>query len=237
MAASHDLKEPLRTLLAYTQLLQQDLGDRIPPTARADLQHIVSAARRLQDMVHDLFDVARTSREALNLTAVSLDDCVDDAIDALSAHIEGNDAQIERASLPDIVADRMLMTEVYQNLIANALKFKRPGTTPRIRLTVEWPPDGRPVLGVADAGIGISPEYRERVFRPFERLNDRDEFEGTGIGLAICTRAIERLGGRIWIEESVDGGAHFRFVVGSREPGQVETESPMETARSVRAAG
>jgi light-regulated signal transduction histidine kinase (bacteriophytochrome) len=237
LAASHDLKEPLRTLLTYTQLLQQDLGDRIPPTARADVQHIVSAARRLQEMVHDLFDAAKASREALDLKTISLDDCVDDALDELSAQIDSDGARIERAPLPDIVADRALMTDVYRNLIENALKFKLRDTAPFVRLTVEWPTDGRPVFGVADAGIGIPAEYRERVFRPFERLHGRTEYNGTGIGLAICARAIGRLGGRIWIEESVDGGTNVRFVVGRPEPGQVEAESSVEAARSVRATG
>lgn len=237
LAASHDLKEPLRTLLAYTQLLQQDLGDKITPTARADLQHIVSAARRLQEMVHDLFDVARTSREALDLKTISLDECLDDALDVLSAQIDAGGARIERESLPDVVADRVLMTEIFQNLVANALKFTRPDSVALVRVTIEWPGDGRPVIGVADAGIGIPVEYRERVFRPFERLNSRHAYEGTGIGLAICSRAIGRLGGRIWIEESSDGGAHFRFVVGGQEPGQMEAKSPLEASRSVRAAG
>lgn len=237
LAASHDLKEPLRTLVAYTQLLQQDMGDKMPPTARADLQHIVSAARRLQEMMRDLFEVARTSCIELDLEIVSLEHCVDDALDALSAQIVASGARIERDALPDIVTDRILMTEVYQNLICNAVKFGRAGEPPVVRLTVEWPDEGRPVFGVADGGIGIPAEQRERVFRPFERLHSRQAYEGTGIGLAICSRAIGRLGGRIWIEESNDGGTNVRFVVGGQQSGQVEAESSLEVPRTVRAAG
>jgi signal transduction histidine kinase len=211
--ASHDLKEPLRTLSAFSQLLKTDLGEQLSENARTDLSHITAAARRMQLLIANLLDLTLTSRAELSMENLPAGDCANAALRSLEARVAEVHAVIERDRLPVIRGDRTLLTQVYQNLICNALKFTRDGLTPRIRLTAEETSDGEVILGVADNGIGIEPAMRERIFEPFERLHANSSYEGAGIGLSICRRAISRLGGRIWVEESPGGGTHFRFTL------------------------
>ncbi len=226
-AASHDLKEPLRTLVAYSQLLEEDLGDALNDDAKRDLEHIVSAARRMRSLVQDLLDLSLTSRGEVRVESLSLDDCVDEALEVLQTSIDSTGATITRDSLPTVHGDRIMLRQVYSNLIGNALKFSKPDTAPEVHLTAEQGAGGELVLGVRDNGIGISPKFRETIFQPFKRLHGRDHSEGTGIGLAICRRAIERLGGRVWVADADGGGAHFKFTLRCQE----ESDDRQETER------
>jgi len=210
--ASHDLQEPLRKIIAFGDLLPKDLGDDIPETARQDLGFITDAAKRMRVLIQDLLALSRAGRVALEREPVSLNDCVANAMGALSDRIEKTGAEIARDELPNILGDATQLTQLYQNLIANALKFSVPGRRPEIHLTCE-PQNGEVVLGVRDNGIGIKAEYHEQIFAPFKRLHRRDKFDGTGIGLSICRKAVERHGGRIWVESQPDQGAHFRFTL------------------------
>ncbi len=142
---------------------------------------------------------------------VALDDCVERALVALQTRIEETDAVIERDSLPHVVGDATMLTQLYQNLIGNALKFSDEGR-PAIQLTAKrqgnmW------VLGVRDNGIGIEPEYAEQIFKPFQRLHGRDKYEGSGIGLAICKKAVDRHGGVMFVESELGSGSHFQFTL------------------------
>lgn len=213
--ASHDLQEPLRKLMAFSDLLKKDLGGNLPERAENDLNFIADAAGRMQILVQDLLALSRAGRAAMSRENLSLDVCVDSALDALSLLIKETGAEIVRDELPEVWGGRTLLTQLYQNLIGNALKFND-NDRPKIRLTFQSE-DGCSVFGVKDNGIGIKPEYAEQVFAPFKRLHGRAEYKGTGIGLAICRKIIERHDGRIWVESEPGRGAHFKFEIGERE--------------------
>jgi len=210
--ASHDLQEPLRKLIAFSKLLRQDLGVDLPEKAGQDLGFIIDASERMHVIVQDLLEFSRSSYSALERVPVRVDDCVNAALENLATRIEETNALIERVALPTVRGDMTLLTQLYQNLIGNALKFVRPGIRPVIRLTSGVDEDGWE-LGVADNGIGIKPDYAEAIFAPFKRLHGRSEYEGTGIGLAICRKVLERHGGRIWVESEPGRGSHFKFTL------------------------
>lgn len=210
--ASHDLQEPLRKLLAFSELLRQDLGGELPPDAERDLAFIQEGAARMRSLVEDLLALSRTGIAPMKPARVSVDACLDRALERLALRIEETGAEITRASLPELRADATLLTEIFQNLIANALQFGG-GRSPRIRISAERHQAGW-TLGVGDEGIGVAPEHSEAIFEPFRRLDPADP-AGSGIGLAICRKAVERHGGRIWVESEPGRGAHFRFTLGA----------------------
>lgn len=213
--ASHDLQEPLRKLCAYADLLETDLGGAIPDRAREDLGFIVDAAQRMQVLIQDLLSLSRTSRKVLDLGVVHMDACVEQALGSLSIALEESGARVQSDLLPPVLGDHTLLMHLYQNLIGNALKFCDPSRAPVVHLTHNVDEAGRSVFGVRDNGIGIPVAYREQIFAPFRRLHGRGEYAGSGIGLAICRRAVERLGGEIWVEPAEDGGvgSHFQFTL------------------------
>lgn len=210
--ASHDLQEPLRKLISFSELLKTDLGGDLPERAATDIKFITEAASRMRSLVEDLLTLSRAGRSVMKREHVSLEECADRAIAALAARIEETHAVLEREPLPAVIGDATLLTQLYQNLMGNALKFHAADRQPVIRLTVEQK-DGVWELGVKDNGIGIKPEYREQIFAPFRRLHGRGEFDGSGIGLAICRKAVERHGGHIWVESEPDQGSHFKFTL------------------------
>lgn len=212
--ASHDLQEPVRKLISFSKLLEQDSGGQLNDKAAKDLRFIVDAAARMRDLIQALLALSRTGRAAMKVEPVALDRCVDQALDALQVRLQETGAQIVRDPLPHINGDATLLTQLYQNLVGNALKFVDCSRPPRVRLTVAEC-EGGWELGVEDNGIGIKPEYAERIFRPFQRLHNRSEYEGTGIGLAICKKAVERHAGEIWVESEPGQGARFKFTLKS----------------------
>lgn len=228
--ASHDLQEPLRKLIAFSNLLPRDLGHELTETAQKDLGYIIEAAKRMQALVQDLLALSRAGKNAVKKENISLDACADRALSALSMRVDETSAEISRDALPTIVGDASMITQLYQNLISNALKFVAPGRRPHVQLTAEQN-DGEWVFGVRDNGIGIKPEYSMQIFAPFKRLHGRDEYEGTGIGLSVCRKTVDRHGGKIWVESQPDQGAHFKFTINTRleqleqEPCPAVTES------------
>lgn len=213
--ASHDLQEPLRKLVAFSGVLEQDMAKGDELEVREDLKILTSAARRMQRLVQDLLALSRSGRQDMQWQKTALGDCVDRALDALELRIGETNAHIQQDPLPMVEGDPSLLAQVYQNLIGNALKFhgEKP---PHIKLSAEeaaneW------ILTVADRGIGIKPDYAKQIFLPFKRLHGRDEYEGTGIGLAICRRIVERHRGRIWVESELGHGAQFRFTIGKSQ--------------------
>jgi PAS domain S-box-containing protein len=210
--ASHDLQEPLRKLISFSELLREDLGEDLPERADVDLGFITDAAARMKTLVQDLLTLSRTGRAAVKRERIPLDECADAAIEALSHKIEETGAELGRDRLPEIVGDRTLLTELYQNLIGNALHYKG-NSSPKIHLTSEKTGQGW-VLGVRDNGIGIRTEYLSQIFLPFKRLHTRKEYEGSGIGLSICRKVVNLCGGKIWAESEGEGrGAHFKFTL------------------------
>jgi PAS domain S-box-containing protein len=210
--ASHDLQEPLRKLISFSALLVEDLPGELPEAARKDINFITDAATRMQGLVRGLLDLSRTGRREMKVHEVSLAQCVADAVDTLAMRIEETHASITVDTLPNVQGDRLLLTQLFQNLIGNALKFIATGVRPEVCVTCRTV-GSETFFGVQDHGIGIKPEYAELVFQPFRRLHGRSEYEGAGIGLAICSKAVERHGGRIWVESEHGQGAHFRFTL------------------------
>jgi PAS domain S-box-containing protein len=213
--ASHDLQEPLRTLIAFSGLLRKDLGNSLPERAEQDLAFLTDAAQRMQTLIQDLLALSRASRVAKKRERVSLDECADRALEALAVRVKERGAQITRDKLPDVWGEPTLLTELYQNLISNALKFSG-DQRPIIQLTYEER-EGDQIFGVKDNGIGIEPKYAQEIFKPFRRLHGRAEYEGSGIGLAICRRIVERHRGKIWVRSEPGKGAHFLFTIAHRK--------------------
>ena len=221
--ASHDLQEPLRKVTAFSGILRQDMGDNLPERAEKDLGFIMDAAKRMQKLVQDLLALSRSGRVAMKVESISLNCCADQAIDSLAICMKESQAEITRDELPQVQGDRTTLTQLYQNLLSNALKFTGDGR-PLIRLTAERV-NGQLILGVKDNGIGIEPKYAEQIFAPFKRLHGRGKYEGTGIGLAICARTVERHGGKIWIESTPGKGTHFKFTLDEIGPEEKEGSS------------
>lgn len=212
--ASHDLQEPLRKLVSFSDLLRRDLGDDLPDRAATDLSFITDASLRMQNLVQALLDLSRSGRFELKMEVFPLRHCVEQAIAAVDLRVKETGATIIIDSLPDIYGDVAMLTQVYQNLLGNALKFVS-GNHPEVHITMDTE-NGQPVFGVKDNGIGIRSEYTRQIFTPFKRLHGRDEYEGTGIGLSICRKIIERHGGVLWVESEYGKGTHFKFTLANR---------------------
>jgi signal transduction histidine kinase len=207
--ASHDLQEPLRMISSYTQLLQRRYQGKFDPEADEFLAFAQEGATRLQRLLDDLVVYSRVDTQVRTFAAVRMDQSLADALANLRGAIEREHASVEHAPLPDIDGDATQMTQLFQNLIGNAIKFH--GADPP-KVLVRAEDQGTHVrYAVADNGIGIPPEYREKVFVIFQRLNAREQYEGTGVGLAVCKRVVERHGGTIWIEAASPHGSIVYF--------------------------
>ena len=211
--ASHDMQEPIRKVVSFGNLLRQDLSHDLPPEAERDLTFITEAASRMRCLVKDLLALSRAGRGAMKQEPVPLAACVDWVLDKMRDRIQATSAIIVQDELPSVMGDFTLLVELYRNLIDNALKFASPDRSPHIRLTAEEV-DGVWQMGVEDNGIGIKPEYLDGVFAPFKRLHGRDDYEGTGIGLSVCRKTVERHGGLIWVESEWGNGSCVKFTIG-----------------------
>ncbi|HEY7062060.1 MAG TPA: ATP-binding protein [Chloroflexota bacterium] len=213
--ASHDLQEPLRMVASYTQLLARRYGDKLDDDAREFIDFAVDGARRMQALINDLLAYSRVGTRGAEFAPTDCNAVVDQVVADLGAAIEDERAVVTRGDLPTVLADATQLQQLLQNLIANAIKFhgERP---PRVAVTAErraseW------LFSVRDNGIGIDPEYADRIFVIFQRLHSRAEYPGTGIGLAICKKIVERHGGRIWMESTPGEGTTFCFTLPMRE--------------------
>ncbi len=209
--ASHDLQEPLRKITAFGGLLRKDIGTALPERAESDLAYVIDGARRMQELIDHLLLLSRAGRTALRRQNVSLRGCAEKAIDTLRLRVAEQGAVVAFEDLPSVTADETMLVQLYQNLLENALKYIA-GRRPEIRLTAEMV-EGEHVFGVRDNGIGIAAEYADQIFAPFKRLHGRSEYPGTGIGLSICRKIVERHGGKIWVESEPGHGSHFRFTL------------------------
>jgi len=209
--ASHDLQEPLRTVQSYLQLLQRRYGHALDTDADEFIGFAVEGAQRMRALITDLLAYARVSSRARPPGPTPLADVVNEALRALHIAIEERHAEITVEPLPTVVADGNQLRQLYQNLVANALKFNR-NAVPQVRLGAERQGAGWRLF-VTDNGIGLDPAYKHKIFEVFKRLYGRDEFEGTGIGLAICKKIVEHHGGEIGVESSPGQGATFWFTL------------------------
>jgi signal transduction histidine kinase len=216
--ASHDLQEPLRKVTSFCQMLERRYAGQLDERADQYIAFAVDGAKRMQILINDLLAFSRVGRMGREPELVDADDLVDAARANLSSGIEetGADVVVE-GDLPTVHGERSLLTLVFQNLIGNGIKFHG-DETPRVRISAERE-DGFYRFTVADNGIGIDPEYSERIFIIFQRLHTKDAYAGTGIGLAMCRKVVEHHGGRIWLEPSQNGaGSTFRFTLPVPDP-------------------
>lgn len=220
-SVSHDLRAPLRAVRGFARALLEDHAAGLDPTGRAFAERIVRVAERMDRLMADLLAYSRLGREDLTLARVPLGPVVGEVLELLRADIEASRATVEVVPhLPAVAADPRVLTQIVLNLVGNALKFVEPGVAPRVRIAATER-EGWVRLEVSDNGIGIPPEHRERVFRPLERLHGMDRYPGTGIGLAIVRRGVERMGGRCGVESEPGRGSTFWVELRS-PPAQVE---------------
>ena len=208
--ASHDLQEPLRMVASFTQLLEKKYKDNLDKDADEYIDFIVEGANRMKDLIDDLLIFSRLNTEKKAFQNTDLNQLLKNVIFGMKSTIEKENAYITYDSLPVVRCDSSQMNQVFQNLISNSIKFHE--TPPRIHISAEENTDEW-ILGVSDEGIGIDPSYQQKIFDVFRRLHTREEYAGTGIGLSICKRIVERHGGRIWVESEPNKGANFYFTI------------------------
>ena len=209
--AAHDLQEPLRMVANYTQLLAEKYCGRFDEQADKYLHYTADGAVRMQTSIKELLKLSRVGKQAVELQSTESLAIVEESLTHLRAALEESGAVIQWSALPVIMADPSQLTQVFQNLIGNAIKFHGP-EIPRIQIAAErkgqlWE------FAVSDNGIGIPAAQQKNVFVIFRRLHTRDEYDGNGIGLAICKKIVERHGGEIWIEPRSASGAVFKFTL------------------------
>jgi len=209
--ASHDLQEPLRMVSSFTQLLKDQYEDTLDENALNYIDFAVDGANRMKLLINDLLDYSRVTTKANEFEEIDLEKVLDEVLFNLELVIEDNRAVIIRKSLPHVRADFVQLVRVFQNLIGNALKY-RSEKSPQIHISVQKE-DIKWLFTVKDNGIGIEPKNFKQIFKIFRRLHNRDEYNGTGIGLAITKRIIERHGGNIWVESELGKGSTFYFTI------------------------
>jgi PAS domain S-box-containing protein len=212
--ASHDLQEPLRMVASYMQLLERRYKGRLDQDADDFIKFAVDGASRMKELINDLLEYSRVGTRGGEFIVVDCNEVFDRVVRSIQLSIERAGAEVTRDHLPTIVADDQQLSQLFQNLLSNSVKFHGP-TKPVVRVGAtdrgaEWE------FQVKDNGIGIEPQFSDRIFEIFQRLHTRDEYEGTGIGLAICRRVVERHGGRIWVESVPGQGAKFSFTIPKR---------------------
>jgi len=208
--AAHDLREPVRGIVSFAQLLERRLHGKIDQDAEEFLQFLVASANRMQNQLQGLLSYSRMGTGGCGYEPLALDRTLASALETLADSIATTGASVEAEPLPEVVGDASQLTEVFQHLVGNALKFSRSGIPPWVRVSArrkgdEW------IFTVRDNGIGIDPRYADEIFQVFRRLHGPGVYPGAGIGLAICRRIIERHGGRIWVDFEPGDGATVRF--------------------------
>lgn len=216
--AAHDLQEPVRSVIRFAQRVGNKVEDLAPTETKADIGFLVSEAKRIGDLVRDLVTYTRGIDKAVPFEEVDMNTVWTEATDRLEASIEEAEGALSVGLLPRVMGDRTLLLELAQNLINNAVKFRKRGEPPLITVEAHRK-DGEWVFAVSDNGIGIEAEYQERIFGIFKRLHTTQAYPGTGVGLAVCRRILERHGGRIWVESKPGRGSTFRFTLPVTETG------------------
>ncbi|MEM1295183.1 MAG: ATP-binding protein [Verrucomicrobiota bacterium] len=222
--ASHDLREPLRTVASYVSLLKRRYGEKLDPEADEFIEFAVDGTKRMKDLIDDLLAYSQAGTSELELNEVDAQEAFGNAIANLGNAIEDKSADISAQPLPKVLADKTQLTQVFQNLLANAIKFTN-GSQPQVRVEANEV-NGKWQFSVRDNGIGIAPEHQDRIFKIFRRLHLREDYEGTGIGLSVTQKIIERHGGQIWVSSLAGEGATFFFTLDKAE----SENSPLESA-------
>ena len=206
--ASHDLQEPLRMITNWLQLLERRHGGHLGQEGKEYLQFAVSGANRMTALIQDLLRLSRAGTQAVRFQRFPAQEVLEAALQNLGAAIEETGAIVTSDPLPELVGDEGLITQVFQNLVGNAIKFHNKGARPQVHVTSRREP-GSWVLSIKDNGIGIESRHASRIFQAFERLHGQDQYTGSGIGLAVAKRIMERHGGSIWFESAMGSGSTF----------------------------
>jgi PAS domain S-box-containing protein len=214
--ASHDLQEPLRMVASYTQLLAQRYKGRLDSDADEFIGYAVDGSNRMQGLIQDLLAYSRAGTNGKVLREISSENAFKGALANLRTTIGENGAIVTHDLLPAITTDDTQLTQVFQNLVGNAIKY-RGAEVPHVHVSAAKNGGNEWIFSVRDNGLGIDPQYFERIFVIFQRLHGREEFKGTGIGLAICKKVVERLGGRIWVESQLQKGSTFYFALPEKQ--------------------
>jgi PAS domain S-box-containing protein len=210
--ASHDLQEPLRMVASYTQLLSRRYKGKLDADADEFISFAVDGANRMQRLIQDLLSYSRVGTNRSDLLNTSSEDALEQAIVNLRGAIEDSGALVTHDPLPTVLADEGQLIQLFQNLVGNAIKYQNPGV-PRVHISSASKGEGKWTFAVQDNGLGIESQYFEKIFGMFQRLHKREEFAGTGIGLAICKKIVERHGGSISVESQPGQGSTFRFAL------------------------
>ncbi|NOX88821.1 MAG: PAS domain-containing protein [Calditrichaeota bacterium] len=214
--ASHDLQEPVRKILAFGDRLATRYKEALDDRGKDYLERMLSASKRMQNLINSLLTFSRVETRAQPFTKVNLNEVINDVISDLELKIKKLNARVETGDLPVIDADWAQMYQLFENLIGNALKFHRDGVPPVVKIYGTSDYAAKPdqvVIAVEDNGIGIDPQYADRIFKPFQRLHSREEYEGFGMGLAICRRILERHGGDIILHKATNEGSTFIVIL------------------------
>lgn len=221
-SVSHDLQEPLRMITSFAELFAKRHNKDLDETSEKYLLYVVDGAHRMKEMLTGVLAYSRLGTGSTDNTEIDCNRLVGNVLDVLQISIKDVGARVKVDHLPAIKGDQLQLSQVFLNLIGNALKFSR-NASPLVEITAmrdgdEW------VFSVIDNGIGIDPQFKERIFELFQRLHAREDFEGTGIGLALVRRIIERHGGRIWVESEPGLGSTFRFALPAGEEGSFNNQ-------------
>jgi PAS domain S-box-containing protein len=214
--ASHDLQEPLRMVASYTQLLAKRYKGQLDSEADEFIAFAVDGSNRMQGLIHDLLAYSRAGTNGKALHEISSENALNEALSNLRATIQESSAVVTHDSLPSLTSDDTQLVQVFQNLVGNAIKY-RGAEVPRVHVSAAQNGGKEWIFSVRDNGLGIDPQFFDRIFVIFQRLHGREEFHGTGIGLAICKKIVERLGGRIWVESQPEKGSTFYFALPERD--------------------
>jgi light-regulated signal transduction histidine kinase (bacteriophytochrome) len=210
--ASHDLQEPLRMVSSYMQLFEKRYRGVLDAQAEKYIDYAVDGAKRMQALIAGLLEYSRVGRQDEPVAPVDAEAALEQALSNLRSTLDESRAVVTREPLPRVIGNAGQITRVLQNLVSNAVKFRRPEEPPRVHVAVKLR-TGDALFTVSDNGIGIEPQYTDRVFVIFQRLNTRAEYPGTGIGLSVCKKVIERHGGRIWFDSQPGAGTTFSFTL------------------------
>jgi PAS domain S-box-containing protein len=229
---SHDLREPLRMVTSFLRLLERRYEDALDAKGHEFVDYAVDGATRMRAMIDALLDLSRVKTRGRPFEPVDTEEILDRTLRVLARVIQESGAEVTHDPLPTVMGDAAQLTQVFQNLIANAIKFRREGVAPRVHIAAALPPSSSPrggentavplereieprawVFSVIDNGIGIDPQQADRIFEIFQRLHTEDEYPGLGMGLALCKRIVERHGGRIWVEAAPGAGSTFHFTL------------------------
>jgi len=226
--ASHDLQEPLRMVASYTQLLSRRYKGKLDAEADEFIAFAVDGANRMQRLIQDLLAFSRVGTKGKDLQDTSSEEALGQALRNLRSAIQESGAQVTHDPMPAVLADEMQLTQLFQNLVGNAIKYQNPGV-PRIHIAAARG-EGKWIFSIKDNGLGIDPQYFEKIFGMFQRLHKREEFAGTGIGLAICKKIIERHGSSITVESTLGQGSTFSFALeGSEDTSCIPTNMAIGT--------